>query len=233
MVAISNTDRSKKFRAKKRGTPEGCQDIKAKNRLYKARSRRKKQIKRLTYELTSMKNDLHPVHHQQWVESEALGYTACLLVRRETEERELTQDEQKKMDIDVLKRQIKEMKKIKSGEKVELHHSEGVNGCRSEIENKKEKKLFANNNGLNDEIISSLRMKATMNETFEVKQSGCVEVYDAITNGVILGAELILSLQVSAVEIRDPFDAADECYDSTDDDLFDNFDALFPLWEIG
>ena len=57
-MAVSSTDRVKKHRVNVNGTAEGREKMRCKAREYKARSRRKMNIKHLSEENTEMKNVL-------------------------------------------------------------------------------------------------------------------------------------------------------------------------------
>lgn len=210
-MAASSSDRVKKFRAKKCDTPEGHAEVKAKNRLYKARSRRKNDIKRLTTEIMNLHNNgvHHPVQHP-WVRDEVMGYRAHLLKRRIGIAcgRELTQDEQQELHMDVLKYHIKLMKKTcnKGGEKKkELHRGAIVHSDMMGV-------------GLAAEITSSsLPMAAVaVKDPIEMTHSDWVEA--TLTGDLLNGL---------AAQVKDPFEGTRiECVEATHDDLLNVLCAL-------
>lgn len=117
----SSAHRVAKHRARKRSTPEGCEEVKAKNREYKARSRRKKEIKSLT-DARSIKRDNLCPEQKEYVDEKVLKYKT-LEVEKKMEQKcddnqasGLTLDEEQEMDVDVLKYEVELMKKVQANE---------------------------------------------------------------------------------------------------------------------
>ncbi|KAL7541861.1 hypothetical protein ACHAWF_007035 [Thalassiosira exigua] len=116
-------DRVRKYRATKAATLQGMEEIRATNRMYSARRRRKLQLKRLQQEKANVGKALCHTRTQE-VEAKALSYKALQMQKKMDSKRaNLTEDEQREVDIAVLKYELREMKtnKAKIGKREHLH----------------------------------------------------------------------------------------------------------------
>jgi len=123
-MPVPTSERVKKFRAKKLQTQQGRNDMKAKNRLYKARSRRKSDIRRLADQVVAMKAGLGPAQ-VRWIDGEAVAHRVRLLRKASAEGRKLTKDDELEVDVDVMRRQVEMLKAIERQKVLDDHITEG------------------------------------------------------------------------------------------------------------
>lgn len=107
-MGISVTERVKKYRAKKRSTEKGREAMRALNRIYKARSRLKKRVKRLSDERDILKTALH-IHEVQAVVDSIIEFQNHIEDANEGKS-PLNEDEQLVVKAEILKYEIKAMK---------------------------------------------------------------------------------------------------------------------------
>eukprot|EP00584_Thalassiosira_punctigera_P000819 CAMPEP_0172533732 /NCGR_PEP_ID=MMETSP1067-20121228/6331_1 /TAXON_ID=265564 ORGANISM="Thalassiosira punctigera, Strain Tpunct2005C2" /NCGR_SAMPLE_ID=MMETSP1067 /ASSEMBLY_ACC=CAM_ASM_000444 /LENGTH=134 /DNA_ID=CAMNT_0013318407 /DNA_START=203 /DNA_END=604 /DNA_ORIENTATION=+ len=112
------SERVKKHRAEKKRTVEGLAEIRAHNRVYAKRSRAKREIKRLTDEKSSMK-DVLDLHEQSDLDNRTEQYKAQLLDGKKRKYEELSEDEQREVDVKVLRHEILAMKRIAKNDLME------------------------------------------------------------------------------------------------------------------
>jgi len=108
-MGVSVNDRVRKCRAKKTSTQKGQEEMKAINRVYADRCRRKKAIKSLLEEKASLIKALDP-NQQHDVQIKAREFKARLLHKKK--DNELDGDKKAKIDLKVLKYETKVMKRL-------------------------------------------------------------------------------------------------------------------------
>jgi len=106
-------DRVKKFRALKKSTRQGAEQIRAANRLYAERCRRKRSVKRLTQEKQEKMRLLNAAEQRE-INGMAAVYRSRILLT-EHPNCKLSEDEQRNVDIKVLKYEGKIMKSRENG----------------------------------------------------------------------------------------------------------------------
>lgn len=109
MATTPVSDRVKKHRASKKVTAKGLAEMRAANRLYAERSRRKKTILRLEEERERRKNLFDAVDRRDF-EAESLAFGAPMTARRMAKRPNACEDELRNVRVRVLKHDIKVLK---------------------------------------------------------------------------------------------------------------------------
>ena len=114
-MGASSNDRVKKFREKKKSTTKGINEVKAKNREYAARCRAKKEITRLEAEKEEFQ-----MHSDSAllvaIDRKVLTYKLNLCDWKAISDVSINEDEKRKMDIKVLRYEVKLMRKTSQKE---------------------------------------------------------------------------------------------------------------------
>jgi len=109
MATTPVSDRVKKHRASKKVTAKGLAEMRAANRLYAERSRRKKTILRLEEERERRKNLFDAVDRRDF-ETESLAFSVPMTARKMTKRPNACEDELRNVRVRVLKHDIKMLK---------------------------------------------------------------------------------------------------------------------------
>lgn len=109
MATTPVSDRVKKHRASKKVTAKGLAEMRAANRLYAERSRRKKTILRLEEERERRKNLFDAVDRRDF-ETESLAFSVPMTARKMTKHPNACEDELRNVRVRVLKHDIKMLK---------------------------------------------------------------------------------------------------------------------------
>mmetsp|Transcript_21112 Transcript_21112/g.50958 ORF Transcript_21112/g.50958 Transcript_21112/m.50958 type:complete len:129 (+) Transcript_21112:364-750(+) len=114
-MGASSNDRVKKFREKKKRTTNGINEVKAKNREYAARCRAKKEITRLEAEKEEFQ-----MHSDSAllvaIDRKVLTYKLNLCDWNAISDVSMNEDEKRKVDIKVLRYEVKLMRKTSQKE---------------------------------------------------------------------------------------------------------------------
>lgn len=108
-MGASTNDRVRKHRDKVKSTDKGIEDLRAKNRVYAARSRAKKEIKRLTEEKTKARVVLDFVEQQE-VDHKVQAFKETVKIK--SKYFDLGEDEQRKLDVKFLRYELKVVRKL-------------------------------------------------------------------------------------------------------------------------